>query len=82
MIGRSRFAAIAAVLAAGLLLSGCPDGGSASGDAPSDTLTRREKDSIVGNSGLPGSGAVREAIEASDRQKARAERLDSISGNE
>lgn len=70
------------ILAAALIsvLAACPDGGSDAGSAAGDTLTRRQKDSIVGESGLPGSGGVKAMIEASDRQKARADRLDSLSG--
>lgn len=63
-----------------LALAACPEGGS-NADSPADSLTQRQKDSIVGESSLPGAGGVRDMIEASDRQKARADRLDSLSGN-
>ena len=45
----------------------------------SDTLTRREKDSLVAESGLPGSGGVRGATTGADSAAARAARLDSLS---
>lgn len=63
-----------------LTLAACPNGGS-NADSPADTMTQRQKDSIVGESSLPGAGGVKDMIEASDRQKARADRLDSLSGN-
>lgn len=67
------------LLAALLVLPGCPGGG---GDGTAgDTLTRREKDSIVVRSGLPGSGAVGNALEAVDSINARAARHDSIAAN-
>ncbi|MDH5590031.1 MAG: hypothetical protein OEZ65_13580 [Gemmatimonadota bacterium] len=43
-----------------------------------DTLTRRQKDSIVAEMPLPGSKGVRRAIDASDQLQERADRLDSI----
>lgn len=55
----------------------CGQGG---GDAQSaaDTLTRRQKDSLVSEMPLPGAGGVGRALEAVDRTRARADRLDSI----
>lgn len=70
-----------AALLIGALLAGC------AGDTPdpdaegSDTLTRRQRDSIVGESGLPGASGVRNALDASDEAKSRAARIDSLSGN-
>jgi hypothetical protein len=72
---RRRFAA-PLVLA---LFASC-SGGDA-GDAetpPPDSITQRQRDSAVGASGLPGSGGVRGALDASDAAADRAARMDSI----
>lgn len=46
--------------------------------ATRDTLTRRQRDSAIGASNLPGAGGVRRALEASDTAAARRARLDSL----
>ncbi len=43
-----------------------------------DTLTRRQKDSVIGASKLPGSQGVRGALQAQDSAAARQARIDSI----
>jgi hypothetical protein len=68
-----RYAVIACVTCTFLL--GC----STTDQESADTLTRREKDSIVAESGLPGAGGVRGAITGADSAAARAARLDSLS---
>ena len=57
-----------------ILLVGC----STADRESADTLTRREKDSIVAESGLPGAGGVRGAMTGADSAAARAARLDSL----
>lgn len=57
-----------------LLLAGCAGADRESGD----TLTRREKDSLVAESGVPGAGGVRGAMKGADSATARAARLDSL----
>lgn len=73
------------LLPAFLVLPACPGGGEEGAEegaeAAGDTLTRREKDSIVSELGLPGSGAVGNAMEAVDSINARSARHDSIAGN-
>lgn len=64
-----------------LTLAACPDGGSDGAGSAADTLTRRQKDSIVSESGLRGAGGVKAMMKASDLQKARVDRLDSLSKN-
>lgn len=59
-----------------VLLAGC--GRSGNEGSPADTLTQRQRDSIAGTLPIPGAGAVRKALEASDAAKARAERLDTL----
>lgn len=71
---------VGVVALAALLLAGCPDGGSGGEGASADSVTQRQRDSIVGESRLPGSKGVRDMMEASDRQKARVDRLDSLGG--
>jgi len=68
---------LAALLLAGALLAGCGSGGESSA-AAQDTLTRRERDSVIGASRLPGAGGVRGALRAVDSAAARNSRLDSI----
>lgn len=54
--------------------------GGSSGDAVSaaDTLTRRQKDSLVSTMPIPGAGAVGRALDAQDAANARAGAHDSI----
>lgn len=54
--------------------AGEPDGDA----AERDSLTRRQKDSAVAESGLPGARGVGQAQEASDEARERAARLDSV----
>jgi len=51
------------------------------GDAQSaaDTLTRRQKDSIIATMPIPGASGVGRALDAQDAARARAAQLDSIS---
>ncbi|MGH7606657.1 MAG: hypothetical protein ACREME_04895 [Gemmatimonadales bacterium] len=43
-----------------------------------DTLTQRQKDSIIANSKIPGAGAVRRAMSVVDAVNARTARADSL----
>lgn len=67
------------VLAAFVLLgmSDCPGSGGTPG-VDRDTLTQRQKDSIVAEMPIPGARGVGRALEASDRMNERNARLDSI----
>jgi hypothetical protein len=42
-----------------------------------DTMTQRQKDSVLGQSGIPGSQGVTKALRASDSAKAHQARVDS-----
>lgn len=61
-----------------LALAGCSGGSPEAGAARPDTLTRRQRDSIIGASSLPGARGVGKALEASDAAAARSAALDSI----
>lgn len=53
--------------------------GCGTADAPGrDTLTQRQRDSLVGASKLPGASGVTRALGASDSASARNARLDSL----
>ena len=43
-----------------------------------DTMTQRQKDSVLGQSGLPGAQGVTNALKAADSVKARQARTDSV----
>lgn len=59
-----------------VLALGCA-GGDNQQAAAGDPLSRRERDSIIGASRLPGAPAVRRALQVSDTAAARAGRIDS-----
>jgi len=63
--------------AALLLLLAAACGGGAPDTAARDTLDRRERDSVIGASRLPGAPVVRRGIEVADSAAARAARIDS-----
>ncbi|HEU5260026.1 MAG TPA: hypothetical protein VFU41_01250 [Gemmatimonadales bacterium] len=63
-----------------LLLAAC--GGSQSGDAGTvagDTLTQRQRDSILAQSRIPGARGVGRAMQAADSISARVRATDSVS---
>lgn len=62
------------LLVAGLAACG---GGEGQANRP-DTLTRRQRDSAIGASNLPGAQGVRGALQAQDSAAARNARLDSL----
>jgi hypothetical protein len=43
-----------------------------------DTMTKRQRDSVLGQSRLPGAQGVTKALKASDAEKARLSGLDTI----
>lgn len=78
--GRPVVRAATAVALLGLAVVACPKDSGKSVPAGSDTLTTRQRDSVIGSSPLPGAQGVRKALELSDSARARASRLDSIGG--
>jgi len=45
---------------------------------PKKTLSERQRDSLIGESVLPGAGVVKRALKESDRQDTRAAVMDSL----
>lgn len=62
--------------------TGCSGGEPDPDPATAEELTRRQRDSIIGESRLPGAGGVRGALEASDAAAARAAAHDSVSDSD
>ena len=60
-----------------VLLAACGKG-QPSGRAAGDTLTRRQRDSVLGASRLPGASGIRGALRAQDSAAAQNARADSI----
>lgn len=54
--------------------------GDSAGDAQTaiDTLTRRQKDSLISTMPIPGAGAVGRALDVQDLTRSRANDLDSL----
>lgn len=63
-------------LATAALLAGCSS--SETGNRR-DTMTQRQKDSVLGQSGLPGAQGVTKAQRAADSARARQAQIDSAS---
>lgn len=61
-----------------VVLVACSGSGEEGGDRATDTLTRRQKDSLISTMPLPGAGAVGRALEASDSLRSRAMSHDTI----
>lgn len=63
--------------AAALSVSACGEG---AGDAQTavDTLSRRQKDSLISEMPVPGAGVVGRALDVQDLTRQRANELDSI----
>ena len=64
------------LILAALALTACSAGEPEPG-LSADSITQRQRDSAVGESGLPGAQGVRGALRASDAAAARAAALDS-----
>ncbi len=66
------------VAAAVLGVWACGQSGESASDQAADTLTRRQKDSIVSTLPVPGAGAVGAAMDARDEANTRTEAHDTI----
>jgi hypothetical protein len=60
--------------------AGCSGESEPAAEPAADSITQRQRDSIIGESRLPGAQGVRGALEASDAAKSRAATIDSLSG--
>ncbi|HEX9580065.1 MAG TPA: hypothetical protein VF970_03090 [Gemmatimonadales bacterium] len=69
----------AMTLTLGLAILAACSGGQAGSQQRPDSLTRRQRDSAIGASNIPGAQGVRRALEVSDTAAARRARLDSLS---
>ena len=67
----------ALIIACVALLGGCAGDAPDADEVPADTITQRQRDSVIGASRLPGAQGVRGALKASDAAAARAAALDS-----
>jgi hypothetical protein len=65
------------VILLGLLVAGC-GGGRSGGSRAADTLTERQRDSILAKSRIPGAGAVGAALRAADSTNVRVRAADSV----
>lgn len=52
--------------------------GAGEADSAADTLTRRQRDSLISTMPIPGAGGVGRALDAQDASRERAAALDSI----
>ncbi len=59
-----------------LVIVGCASNDTAANDR--DTMTQRQRDSVLAQSGLPGAKGVGTALSAADSIRARNARLDSV----
>ena len=59
-----------------VLMLGCGGGGARSG--AQDTLTERQRDSILAKSSIPGAGGIGSALRAADSTNARIRATDSV----
>jgi hypothetical protein len=66
------------LLLIGAAIYGCADSSQDDRVVRDDTLTRRQRDSIIGASKLPGAKAVQRALDVADSASARTIPLDSL----
>lgn len=71
-----RLRAVAAF--ATIMLVGCTNTDTGEGGVDRDTLTQRQRDSIIGASSLPGARGVQRALEVTDSVNARRSALDTL----
>lgn len=64
-----------------MIVAACSGSGSGEAETAADTMTRAQRDSMIGASSLPGAGAVQRALDVADSAAARAATMDSLAGN-
>lgn len=67
-----------ALLAGTLLLAACGGSGKAATAAKKDTLTTRQRDSVIGASKIPGAQGVKNAMKVTDSINAHVAALDTV----
>jgi len=67
---------ITSLILSGLIICGCSGGSDES--ANDRGLSGSERDSVLAESGIPGAGAVKRAMEVSDSASSRSRRLDQL----
>jgi len=65
------------MVAVTLVMSGCGERAARRQEAV-DTLTQRQRDSLLSTMPVPGAGAVGKALEAADRARERAQQHDTM----
>lgn len=65
-------------MAAVFLIGGCTGADTEEAVVPGDTLTRAQRDSVIGASALPGARSVQRAIDTRDTANARNSAMDSL----
>jgi hypothetical protein len=66
------------VMTVAALTAACSGAADQESAAVADTLTRAQRDSVIGASSLPGAGAVQRAIDTRDTADARNAAMDSL----
>jgi hypothetical protein len=61
-----------------LVIGACGGGSGGSGRSTTDTLSERQRDSILAKSSIPGASAVGKAMTAADSTSARVRAADTI----
>lgn len=69
---------VVAILVGILLAIGCGGSGGSGGRAAGDTLTERQRDSILSKSKIPGASGVGRAMSAADSASARNQAADTV----
>ena len=64
------------LMLAALIVTGCSSTDTAANDR--DTMTQRQRDSVLAQSAIPGAAGVGKALSAADSIRARNARLDSL----
>lgn len=72
---------LTALLVLSFLLTGalaaCGDDAGPASEAGADSLSRRQRDSLLGESSVPGASGVKKALDASERAREHAAQVDS-----
>ena len=73
-----QLSAVAALFSVVLVVAACGGKGNGGGRAGGDTLSERQRDSMLSKSSIPGASAVGKAMNAADSASARNQAADTI----